>query len=411
MEKTIILSKEDIDNRLGFSVPNGTQPDWDLNGFNTIPEWESIEQYTGNEPIHFRLAEDFEYFPISELKDKKHIYLIRVYDPVYFVKTINGFAGISTDVLTDVYEGRAKIVIDATAEPMFHDITLYELYKVDHWMREWKLPVNSVILATGNLLSGEISEADCLYVKGVGVSTFEDWLPHSDTLDKEPIQFLPDDKPLFLFYSRMPRKHRLYTAYRLWLSGLLDKGKISLVREYNEGYPTLKQEEEEKFNEFMSGPDLTLDFSNSHDINLAFSIHRPHYESTFLSIIGETDFHANCIFFSEKTFKPIALGHPFMISGNKHSLKKLKEFGYKTFSQWIDESYDNLGSYQERSKAIAKELKRISKLPLDTLISIRKEMEEVVLHNRNLYFKRIAGHHSDIYPSLPGIIRDEYNNL
>ena len=48
------------------------------------------------------------------------------------------------------------------------------------------------------------------------------------------------------------------------------------------------------------------------------------------------------IFISEKTWKPIMVGHPFIMVGNKNNLKFLKDLGYKTFDKWIDESYDDI---------------------------------------------------------------------
>ena len=61
----------------------------------------------------------------------------------------------------------------------------------------------------------------------------------------------------------------------------------------------------------------------------------------FLNIVTETLFNSESIFISEKTYKPIYLCQPFIIFGNPHTLKKLKQLGYKTFDKWIDESYDN----------------------------------------------------------------------
>jgi hypothetical protein len=43
---------------------------------------------------------------------------------------------------------------------------------------------------------------------------------------------------------------------------------------------------------------------------------------------------------TEKSFKPIALGMPFMIAGTKGSLEYLRSYGFKTFEGIWDESYD-----------------------------------------------------------------------
>jgi hypothetical protein len=67
---------------------------------------------------------------------------------------------------------------------------------------------------------------------------------------------------------------------------------------------------------------------------------------SWISIVSEAQYEDSqeTVFLSEKVFKPIACQHPFVILGNKGSLKELKKLGYKTFHDLIDESYDNMNS-------------------------------------------------------------------
>ena len=43
---------------------------------------------------------------------------------------------------------------------------------------------------------------------------------------------------------------------------------------------------------------------------------------------------------TEKIWKPIIAQHLFVVHGNHLYLQKLREIGFKTFSSYIDESYD-----------------------------------------------------------------------
>lgn len=86
------------------------------------------------------------------------------------------------------------------------------------------------------------------------------------------------------------------------------------------------------------------------------------FDDTYLSIIPETTFykyedlkqknihmgHLDGLFLTEKTFRAIACKHPFIILGRPGLLKALREFGYKTFSPWIDESYDEIENDYDR---------------------------------------------------------------
>ena len=65
----------------------------------------------------------------------------------------------------------------------------------------------------------------------------------------------------------------------------------------------------------------------------------PAYSRSKIELVTETE--TNFFFITEKTIKPIRAGIPFVIVGCRHYLKKLKQLGFKTFSPYIDESYDN----------------------------------------------------------------------
>ena len=87
--------------------------------------------------------------------------------------------------------------------------------------------------------------------------------------------------------------------------------------------------------------------------------HYPPFDTENLKSL-EYDFiyvsHIHPDHLSEKTFKTIATQTPFMILGNKGSLKKLHDLGYKTFHNIINENYDTLDSVH-RIEAIVEELK------------------------------------------------------
>jgi len=56
--------------------------------------------------------------------------------------------------------------------------------------------------------------------------------------------------------------------------------------------------------------------------------------------VSETVFFGRRKHLTEKTFKPIALGMPFVLSAPVGSLAYLKQYGFKTFDSVWDESYD-----------------------------------------------------------------------
>jgi hypothetical protein len=63
---------------------------------------------------------------------------------------------------------------------------------------------------------------------------------------------------------------------------------------------------------------------------------------TLLQVVTETSYAGKKNHLTEKTFKPIVLQQPFIIVGNCGSLRYLKKYGFKTFSDVWDESYDDV---------------------------------------------------------------------
>ena len=81
-------------------------------------------------------------------------------------------------------------------------------------------------------------------------------------------------------------------------------------------------------------------------------------------LVTETVNHAAAedyghIFLTEKTFKPILLKMGFLIAGQPGALKKLRDLGFKTFSDYWDESYDNIIEWTERKKALVNTIRDI----------------------------------------------------
>jgi len=108
---------------------------------------------------------------------------------------------------------------------------------------------------------------------------------------------------------------------------------------------------------------------------------------SFLNIVTETLYDNDSLFISEKTYKPIYLCQPFIVFGNPFTLNKLHELGYKTFSNWWDESYDTETDLKKRFNKIVKVMETISELNLDELKELKNEMQDVIVHNYLNFFK------------------------
>jgi len=88
---------------------------------------------------------------------------------------------------------------------------------------------------------------------------------------------------------------------------------------------------------------------------------------------------------TEKIFKPIALGMPFVVVGTQGSLEYLRSYGFKTFGDIWDESYD-LAEDDERIKRIAELLKSLEVLSTKDKQDMFDQAREVIQHNWNHFY-------------------------
>jgi len=115
------------------------------------------------------------------------------------------------------------------------------------------------------------------------------------------------------------------------------------------------------------------------------------YANSYFSVVTETNCFAKGIMLgdlsppgrvlSEKTFKTIALKHPFIVVARANTLSALKEIGYRTFSSWIDESYDNELNESARMLMIVKEIKKLCELSPDQLVHFLNDAKEICEYN------------------------------
>jgi hypothetical protein len=111
---------------------------------------------------------------------------------------------------------------------------------------------------------------------------------------------------------------------------------------------------------------------------------------------------------TEKTFKPIALGMPFVIVGTQGSLKYLRSYGFRTFGDLWDESYDDEPDDSLRIEKIAQVLKL-----LDGLEEHRQDIfdsaQEIVEHNWNHFYH--GGFEAVLWKELQEMLNEfEFNS-
>jgi hypothetical protein len=106
------------------------------------------------------------------------------------------------------------------------------------------------------------------------------------------------------------------------------------------------------------------------------------YVDTYFSLVTETVFDYPYSFRTEKIWKPVAVGHPFIAVANRGFYRDIQNLGFKTFSHVIDESFDLIDNSQDRIERIAEVVEDLCQ---QDLASFYKECYNVCKYNQELY--------------------------
>jgi len=411
MEKTmkIIAGIEPIDPHTGVNLPNSCNPNYykedslmkyplTLGSYmfqSTFGEGDLSGYYSLNNSNYNCIR----YKLISEINEN-YLYIISVYSTTYFINNKEfGFKFISAKVLDDIRNGTCQLVFVNSTEGMsgINGISQeFDFLIIENWCNEYNISTDSVHYIHGNLLSKEraISQGCSYHVYPVTTQECWNYIDNypSSVSDFNPIELSPY---LYLSYNRQPRFHRV-----LLLSILIKEKLFNLgINSFNKMDSNIQWFENifRKFDqldyydnvkELFNLSPIVADCDNT---NIKSSVgDLKNYDQTFISVVTETLTNEGTLFCSEKTWRSIIVGHPFIILSSKGVLSYLKSQGFKTFSQWINEDYDNIDNEIDRIKFIVNELKRLSQFSLDQLRRIREEMKPTLVYNKQLMRQRVA---------------------
>jgi hypothetical protein len=87
-------------------------------------------------------------------------------------------------------------------------------------------------------------------------------------------------------------------------------------------------------------------------------------------------------FLTEKTFKCLKHGHPFVLFAPAHSLQALRTMGYRTFDTVIDPTYDTIANNTERYLAVMHTIQQLSLVEPNALYN---SCLDDIQHNQQLF--------------------------
>jgi len=223
-------------------------------------------------------------------------------------------------------------------------------------------------------------------VKHLSFISQDNWI-HNDCSGSLPQMFELKDKT-FLCYNKRAARHRCQLVGLMNKYNLLDNSLVSLslsdaVDAIGNDY-SLTPEKKQEFLSMLPKENLKID----QGYNIGTNHQLLHHVRTMISVVTETHCFEDEISFTEKIYRPLSFGHPFIVVAAHGYLKKLRSFGFKTFSPFIDESYDDILNPYERVEKIIDVMKGIDNLSFTYKKELWENLKEIAKYNMEIFYKR-----------------------
>lgn len=309
---------------------------------------------------------------------------------------VSVFDRIPVEVMDDVRMDRAILLFDQVQEGT-----------TVSWLNDWfhsniarhKLPANNVVYCTGDTTATEYYDRYC-NENGITerMHVISDLVIQCYNLAKHARQQanLPDwetqinhktwniaDIKLYNCLNRRVYTDRQWLYLRLAEEGLVGDGLISMdkfdtVDHLGRGMDFPIQDISHLTKNLPMHLDLT-----TFDMNPCIDLNVDVYLNSWFSIITETSSTDNgeSVMITEKTIKPMLACHPFIVFGNRRILRYLRDLGFKTFANTIDESYDTKYDIY-RLEGLIDAIKSIKKQ--EDMLEWFKRNEDALRHNQEL---------------------------
>jgi hypothetical protein len=224
-----------------------------------------------------------------------------------------------------------------------------------------------------------------------------DWFRGYDQAYLIPRARLRNPKKTFMSPNRIvagKRDHRVLFLYNIFKNKLEDNyisaprrcqyegvDISAIASKYNNTYPDIEQ--------VFESAELPRLFAGE-ATQLMHSYQLGNYQEAADSLIyvpTETVYFGSRTHLTEKTFKAIALEMPFILVAPAYSLKYLREYGFRTFAPYIDESYDSITDDIKRIERVTHILLEIQARSAAAKNALWQQLLPIVEYNRNHFYR------------------------
>ena len=217
----------------------------------------------------------------------------------------------------------------------------------------------------------------------------------------------------FLSLNRTPRPTKILFLLRLMRDGLWDSGFISFGGFSEPGKPGKTKPSAAQLTQALPGfADLVAELAPLLDAldgygrvllglerhgwkrlelgKAGFASDLAEYGESWFSAVTETEMRPRVSRITEKVLKPLVNFHPMVVLGNPGSLRMVRSYGFETFGELFDESYDDELDPRRRFDMVYGEVARMCRLDETQMETLEAAVSEKLMFNAHWGLTRFA---------------------
>lgn len=370
----------------------------------------------GDSQWWYHLNFNFDHFNLSFSQDIKFTDSNKlIYEPNISQELGNtGIECVKDGSIVKLIPNNTRVVISTVQEPICVEGNFFyhENININDKLEIANADTHNVCWASGDFFAPENNTSN--------IKTF--FVPGWNHFYWEEIYDIPEElidqrtfDHTFLSFNRIHKPHRMYFLLRIRELGILDNNLISCAKimdgetfeehiewivadkqEYKDIYDKYNLVDSEKLrteaNGFMNELPLVLDVEDFQQNGCFYDdtvwSSASFYQNSFMSVLTESSAIGPGCYISEVVFKAIVFMHPFMIIGQPRTLEVLREWGFDTFDDVFDNSYDLEEDMFKRTEMVIEQMEVINKLTPEQLAVKTLELKDRLVYNKNRYFSK-----------------------
>ena len=354
-----------------------------------LPQEGNYGKWVFEGPMTQKIKDDYSCTIFPELKEN-HINYILI-EPTEalngLVKKIDIIFRKEKNLKNFIEENRLKIIIVSLADPPSNNTyeVLQRKLKFHNIFEISKVLTSNIKLQSENLNSFHFFIEQALSSTHPMFGEVTDLGYISEEIQEHELYNFRNKK--FLSFNRTVDKPHRLSLFHDYLTNDFSDSYFSFLR-FESGHCNPYQIKKLKTEEYLKNIPIQLDTNNFFDFSVNNTMRKDLFLNCCINLVTETSYNQNELFISEKILKPILNYQPFIVFGPYNYLKELKRLGFKTFSDFWDESYDDILDGEKRYLTLSKLVLKLNRLSIEEINNLYKQTLEICIYNKN-YLKEL----------------------